>query len=350
MRIAIVTDAWHPQINGVVTTLEHTVSQLRKLGHRVKVISPEGFRTVACPGYSSIRLAIGARRGVAHRLRDLRLDAVHIATEGPLGLAARRYCLRQRIPFTTSLHTRFPEYLHARWRIPVSLGYAWLRWFHRPARRVMVSTPRLLAELRELGFPRVALWPRGVDTDLFHPARRRSPGRSEPVCIYVGRIAVEKNLEAFLDLDLPYPRVVVGDGPELGRLRKRYPNVEFTGTLTGEALARTLASADVFVFPSRTDTFGLVMLEAMAAGLPVAAFPVPGPVDVIRQGVTGCCDEDLGLAIHRCMGLSPTDCRRQALASNWQQATLAFLHNISAARRGERRRERAPSRSVALSR
>lgn len=330
MKISIVTDAWRPQINGVVTTLLRTAECLAELGHKIEFITPLEFRTVPCPGYAEIRLSLFPARRVVRRLDELQPDAVHIATEGPLGLAARRYCLRNGVSFTTSYHTRFPEYIRARAPIPVALTYAWLRRFHAPAQRVMVATDSLYRELRARGFRNLAFWPRGVDTGLFKPYGKDFLDAPRPISLYMGRVAVEKNIEAFLKLDLPGTKVVVGGGPDLDMLRRRYPDACFTGYKTGEELARHLAAADVFVFPSRTDTFGLVLLEAMASGVPVAAYPVMGPVDVIEQGITGVCDNDLRAAVLAALRLDGMRCREKVLSRNWMAASRQFLANLSA--------------------
>jgi glycosyltransferase involved in cell wall biosynthesis len=328
MKIALVSDAWLPQVNGVVTTLLRTREWLERLQHQVLCVTPEGFRSLPCPTYPEIRLALFAGGRVSRLLRDFAPDAVHLATEGPLGLAARRYCLRNRLPFTTSYHTRFPQYVRARFPIPERWSYAFLRWFHSPAARTMVSTGHIRDELAAHGFSSLALWGRGVDTDLFRPCETAFLGGERPILLYSGRVAVEKNLEAFLSLKIPGTKYVVGDGPALQALRARFPAVVFTGYQHGEALARHVASADVFVFPSRTDTFGLVLLEAMACGVPVAAYPVPGPIDVVRPAVSGCLDEDLGTAVNGALRLHRDDCRRHALAYTWERATRQFLDNL----------------------
>ena len=329
MRIAIATDAWHPQINGVVTTLTHTIAELRRLGHQVHIISPEEFTTVPCPTYPEIRLALLPGRKLRQQLRTFSAEAIHIATEGPMGLAARRYCLRQRLPFTTSLHTRFPEYLHLRSGSPVSWGYRYLRWFHGPARCTMVAGDSLRRELSTWGLKHLAIWSRGVDVDLFCPQRRVALAGEKPVFMYVGRVAVEKNIEAFLALDLPGTKYIVGDGPDLDTLKTRYPGVRFTGYKTGRDLAECLAGADVFVFPSKTDTFGLVILEALASGVPVAAYPVQGPKDLIRKGVSGYLDEDLRQAAIDCLSLTRSSCREVALGFSWTQCANQFLAHLA---------------------
>jgi 1,2-diacylglycerol 3-alpha-glucosyltransferase/glucuronosyltransferase len=325
--IAIVTDAWHPQVNGVVTTLSRTKEGLETLGYRVLVVSPPLFRTLPCPTYPEIRLALARPRRVSQLLDSVAPAAIHIATEGPLGLAARRYCRAGRC-FTTSFHTRFPEYVKLRFGIPTGLTYRFLRWFHRPAHRVLVATPSLKEELERQGFERLCLWSRGVDTELFRPYPKDYLDAPRPISMYVGRVAVEKNLEAFLGLPLPGTKYVVGDGPALGQLRARYPEVRFAGFRTGYDLARHIASADVFVFPSRTDTFGLVLIEALACGVPVAAYPVPGPQDIVVQGLTGCLSEDLAQAVRGALMIPAEACRGRALQFSWSASTQEFLQSL----------------------
>jgi glycosyltransferase involved in cell wall biosynthesis len=277
MKIALISDAWSPQINGVVTTLQTTCERLRGKGHSVETITPDQFRTWPCPSYPEIRLAFGCGPKLRARLDDFQPDAIHIATEAPLGLAARAYCKRRNLPFTTSFHTRFAEYVQMRTGLPLSWGYAFLRWFHNGGERMMTATPGLVEELKSRGFKNPVLWARGVDTELFRPRDRDFLDVPRPVLLYTGRVAVEKNIEAFLRLKTPGTKVVVGDGPQREELERKYPAVRFVGYKHGEELARHMAAADVFVFPSLTDTFGLVMLEALACGVPVAAFPVQGP-------------------------------------------------------------------------
>ena len=328
MRILLVSDAWLPQINGVVRTLGRVQQELGNLGHEVRIISPDQFLTVPCPGYWEIKLAIAPKRKLARLIDEFAPEAIHIPTEGPLGLAARRICLTHGWPFSTSFHTRFPEYIQARIGLPPDLIYAWLRWFHRPSGGVLVATKSLGRELEQRRFRNIRAWSRGVDTELFHPRAKNLYDLPRPIFLYVGRVAVEKNVDAFLDLDLPGSKVVVGDGPLLASLRRRYPGVRFTGAKIGEELAEHFASADVFVFPSRTDTFGLVLLEALASGLPVAAFPVPGPVDVIDGAEVGYLDEDLGSAARRALDVQPALCRDYALRFSWTACAEQFLENL----------------------
>lgn len=328
MRIAIVTDAWHPQINGVVTTLEQTARELAALGHVTEFITPRDFPSLPCPGYAEIRLSVLPARRVDRRLQVLRPDAIHIVTEGPLGLAARRHCLRNGLAFTSSYHTCFPEYLRARAPVPLCWSYAWLRRFHAASVRTLVATQSLENRLAARGFTGLARWSRGVDTQRFRPGSGKAPGLPRPVFVYLGRIAVEKNLDAFLRCDLPGSKLVIGDGPDLPRLRAAYPGTCFAGRQTGTALVQHLAAGDVFVFPSRTDTFGLVMLEAMACGLPVAAYPVMGPRDVVVPGLTGMLDENLERAARACLQLDPAACRRHAEQYSWHSCTQQFLANL----------------------
>jgi glycosyltransferase involved in cell wall biosynthesis len=330
MRIAIVTDAWSPQVNGVVTTLSRTRDLLEGMGHSVQVVSPEGLRSVPLPTYPEIRLALGAGRQVERTLEELDPDAIHIATEGPLGLAARRHCLRRGRGFTTSYHTRFPEYLRLRAPVPLALSYGYVRWFHRPATRTLVATPSMREQLARRGFAHLVTWSRGVDTTLFRPRERSFLGDPRPIFMYVGRVAVEKNVSAFLNLDLPGTRYVIGDGPALAELRERHPQVRFPGYRRGVELASYLAAADVMVFPSLTDTFGLVLLEAMACGVPVAAFPVPGPVDLVREGANGCLDADLRRAALRALEVDPAGCVQFAGTYSWESCTRQFLAHLDA--------------------
>ncbi len=325
LRLAIVTDAWYPQVNGVVTTMNAVIEWLRAQGHEVEIIEPSGFLTLPCPGYPEIRLAIDAHR-VGRRLRAFAPDRVHIVTEGPLGRAAMRCVRRHGWQHTTSFHTRFPEYIRARVPgFPLRWGYGVLRRFHAHSSALLVPTPQLARDLQAWGFDRLVVWSRGVDTGLFHPGATVPTSDRRPIMLYVGRVAREKNLEAFLALDVPGTKWIVGDGPDRARLERQYPDAIFTGYRQGRALAACYASADVFVFPSRTDTYGVVMLEAMACGTPVAAFPVTGPVDVVRPGVTGCLDDDLARAIDGALTLERAACRAQARENDWQRTAAFFL-------------------------
>ena len=328
MKILIFTDAWYPQVNGVVRTLDTVSGELRGQGHEVEVVSPDLFTGFPCPTYSEIRLAPFAGRRISRLISDHAPDAIHIATEGPVGLAARNVCVRENLPFTTSFHTKFPEYVYARFRFPVSWSYAFLRWFHGPAGAIMVATQSLHNELTDLGFRNLVNWSRGVDTALFQPYPDAGLEGEKPILLYCGRIAVEKSIEDFLKLDLPGTKYVVGGGPQLAELKRKYPGTVFTGYRTGEALARTVAGADVFVFPSRTDTFGLVLLEAMACGVPVAAYPVTGPLDVVADSGAGALHEDLGIAVAQALALSPEVCRQHALEYSWERSAGQFLANL----------------------
>lgn len=332
MRIGVVSDAWLPQVNGVVRTLLSVRKELERLGHEVLVIGPDRFRTAALPGYPEIRLAVGAGSRLSSMLDEGRPDAIHISTEGPLGLAARRYCLKRDLPFTTAFHTRFPQYLRERAPVPLALSYALLRRFHAPSASVMAPTASIGDDLRARGFGNVRLWSRGVDTALFRPRDDGpAPGFADlprPVSLYVGRLSVEKNLDAFLGLDLPGTKVVAGDGPQRAELARRHPSARFLGALHGEELARCYASADVFVFPSHTDTFGLVLLEALASGVPVAAYPVPGPLDVLAGSDAGCLDEDLGRAVRSALPIPRARCRAHAQRFSWRASAGQFLANL----------------------
>ncbi|MBB6093084.1 glycosyltransferase involved in cell wall biosynthesis [Povalibacter uvarum] len=329
MKIAIVTDAWFPQTNGVVKTLSTTAEQLRGFGHDVCVIEPGQFRTFPCPTYPEIRLAWFPYRLIDRLLREFAPDAVHIATEGTLGAAARRWCRKQHMPFTTSYHTQFPEYIRARAPIPLAISYAHLRGFHGGARRTMVATPALQRQLEARGFRNLVRWTRGVDVDLFRPRPKEYLSLPRPIAVYVGRVAVEKNIEAFLRMEWKGSKLIVGDGPARKTLQEKYPNATFVGFKYGEELASHVAASDVFVFPSRTDTFGLVLLEAMACGVPVAAYPVTGPIDVVLQGETGVLDDDLAIAAVEALTLDPQECRDYALAHTWEAATQQFLTNLA---------------------
>jgi glycosyltransferase involved in cell wall biosynthesis len=329
LHLALVTDAWSPQVNGVVRTLQRTKAELERLGHQVDVISPDQFRTIPCPTYPEIRLALWPGRKVYRELDALKPDAIHISTEGPLGRAARAWCLKHRLPFTTAYHTRFPEYVAARFTVPLAWTYAIVRRFHAPAARVMVATQSIESELVARGFSNISRWTRGVDLELFHPREQAPLDLPRPIHLYVGRVAVEKNIGAFLALKLPGSKVVIGDGPQLATLKAQYPGVHFLGAKYGSDLARHVAAGDVFVFPSLTDTFGLVMLEAMACGLPVAAFPVAGPKDVVREGEVGALDWDLAKAAERALALSGEACRRYAQGFSWEAATRQFLSNLA---------------------
>lgn len=327
-KIALVTDAWSPQINGVVTTLKTTVATLKELGCDVLVIEPSQFNTFACPTYQEIRLAWFPYAKMNRIINEFAPDAIHIATEGTLGHAARKWCLRNEVPFTTAYHTQFPEYFAARLPIPTSWIYGYLRRFHSAASRTMVATHSMEKVLESNGFKNIVRWSRGVDTNSFRPIGKEYLASERPIWLYAGRVSVEKNIEKFLCMDLPGSKVVVGDGPARPMLVSKYPDVKFVGYQHGESLVEHMASADVFVFPSRTDTFGLVLLEAMACGVPVAAYPVTGPVDVVEQGVSGVLHEDLEKAAKMAYRLRPEDCRAHAIKFSWSNATAQFIKNL----------------------
>jgi glycosyltransferase involved in cell wall biosynthesis len=334
MRIMIVTDAWFPQTNGVVNTLAQTAAWLVRFGHEVMIVAPRDFHTIPCPSYPEIRVAVRPMATLTQKLAFFRPQAVHIATEGPLGFAARRYCLRRGWRFTTSYHTQFPQYLKSRWPIPLWLSYAALRRFHAAAQHCMVSTPSVENELHGRGFGHLVRWRRGVDTELFRPRSKEFLQLPRPLAAYVGRLAVEKNVDAFLQMPWRGSKIVIGDGPERARLEARYPEAVYAGFRHGEDLAKHLAAADLMVFPSLTDTFGLVNLEAMACGVPVAAFPVTGPIDVVEDGVTGALDQNLGKAAERALTLDPRKCRVRALQSSWTECTREFETNLVLCRPG----------------
>jgi glycosyltransferase involved in cell wall biosynthesis len=328
MRILVATDAWHPQVNGVVRTLTNMAEAARAFGVEISFLTPLSFRTFAMPSYPDLRLALPYQAKIARLIAEARPDSIHIATEGPIGLLVRRYCRKNQLPFTTSFHTRFPEYISARLPIPEAWIWTALRAFHGPSQAVMAATPALAGELRARGFRNVVLWPRGVDAGQFHP-RAADLGLPRPVFLCVGRVAVEKNLEAFLDLDLPGTKVIVGDGPARAALTRKYPQAVFLGARQGKELAEAYAAADVFVFPSKTDTFGLVLLEALASGLPVAAFPVTGPRDVIGNEPVGALNDDLRIACLTAVTISPQACLAFAARHTWEASARAFVENIT---------------------
>jgi glycosyltransferase involved in cell wall biosynthesis len=324
----IVTDAWEPQVNGVVRTLKQTMDELQKMGHTVGIITPNAFKTIPCPTYPDISFSILPRRGVAKQMKAFAPDAIHIATEGPLGLAARSYALKHGLPFTTAYHTRFPEYVQARTRIPLAWTYRFLKWFHGPSIAVMAPTQVVKDDLEKYGFDNVVIWSRGVDLEIFKPQPSKVLNSAHPIFLYVGRVAVEKNIEAFLEIDLPGSKWVVGDGPALKEIKEKYPLVNYLGVLNQYQLAEVYAAADVFVFPSKTDTFGLVLLEAMACGLPVAAYPVTGPIDVLGNSSAGVMHEDLRIACMEALRIPRETARAHAEKFSWKAASEQFAHHL----------------------
>jgi glycosyltransferase involved in cell wall biosynthesis len=336
MRVLIATDAWHPQVNGVVTTLSTVAGELAGLGHEVEVVGPDRFPTVPMPSYPEIRVAVAPGRRLARLVDGFRPDAVHVPVEGPIGLAARGLCLRRRWPFTTSYHTRAGLYFRQKFGVPSDLVLSLQRWFHNAGDGFMVQTDSLERELRAKDFANIRRWCRGVDTELFRPCAPDDglAGLPRPVFTYVGRVSAEKNLDEFLGLDLPGTKLVVGGGPQLGGYRERYPDVVFAGWKRGEGLSRCYSASDVFVFPSRFETFGLVLLEALACGVPVAAYPVPGPIDVIGGSPVGVLDRDLRQAALRALSIPRPACREFALRFSWRRSAEEFLVNLVPIRHG----------------
>jgi glycosyltransferase involved in cell wall biosynthesis len=347
VKIVLATDAWHPQVNGVVRSLSMTVDQLRRFGHEVVVVDPSHFRTFACPTYPEIRLALGCRRAVWRLLDEERPDSVHISTEGPIGWAARSWCLKHDHHFTTAFHTRFPDYVSIRTGIPSKWIWRMMRRFHGAAERTFTATTTLADELHAHGLTHTHHWPRGVDLAQFNPDVMPHPAMADlprPILLNVGRVAVEKNIAAFLELEVPGTKVVVGGGPALEKMRLRYPDVVFLGPKQGAELASTYAAADVFVFPSRTDTFGLVNIEALACGLPVAAYPVPGPLDILGprgrgfhggKRAIGAVHEDLGRAVMKALNADRAAASEEALHYSWEACTRRFLDGIVIERAAE---------------
>jgi glycosyltransferase involved in cell wall biosynthesis len=330
MKILIATDAWHPQVNGVVRTLTSLSRSAAALGADITFLTPEGFPSVPLPTYPGLRIALPTRGEISRRIEQAAPDAIHIATEGPIGWMVRAYCRRRKLAFTTSYTTRFPEYVAVRTGLPLSIGYAVMRHFHAASSTVMVATDSLRQELAARGFRKLGFWTRGVDTELFNPHSPAVLDVPRPIFMTMGRVAVEKNIEAFLSLDLPGSKVVVGDGPQKTQLERQYPDTIFLGEKKGADLTAHLAAADVFVFPSLTDTFGVVQLEALACGTPVAAFPVTGPKDVISDHPIGALDTDLGAACLRALNMSREACRNFALARSWENSARQFIGNLTA--------------------
>jgi glycosyltransferase involved in cell wall biosynthesis len=330
MRILIATDAWHPQVNGVVRTLTSLARSAAALGADIAFLTPEGFPSLGLPTYPGLRISLPNRREISRRIEAAAPDAIHIATEGPIGWSVRAYCRRRKLAFTTSYTTRFPEYVEVRTSIPAGVGYAVLRHFHSAAAMTMVATASLRHELNSRGFRRLGFWGRGVDTNLFTPDAPANLDLPRPIFMTMGRVAVEKNLEAFLALELPGSKVVIGEGPQRDELERRFPQAIFLGEKKGADLSSHLAAADVFVFPSRTDTFGVVQLEALACGTPVAAFPVTGPLDVIADRPIGALSEDLGEACIRALGMSREACRNFAIERSWENSARQLIGNLTA--------------------
>jgi glycosyltransferase involved in cell wall biosynthesis len=347
MRVLIATDAWHPQVNGVVRTLTSLARAAATLGAEIEFLTPEGFPSVGVPTYPGLRVALPNRREIERRIEKVAPDAIHIATEGPIGWSARGYCRRRKLAFTTSYTTRFPEYISVRTGLPTAVGYAVLRYFHNAGAMTMVATNSLKQELAVRGFKKLGFWTRGVDTDLFRPDEPAQLDLPRPIFMTVGRVAVEKNLEAFLSLDLPGSMVVVGDGPQKAELERRFPKAKFLGEKTGKDLTSHIAAADVFVFPSLTDTFGVVQLEALACGTPVAAYPVTGPLDVIADHPIGALDADLRSACLRALTMSRDTCRSFALERSWENSARQFIGNLTALHPS---RSLRPARAVAARR
>jgi glycosyltransferase involved in cell wall biosynthesis len=324
LKVAIVTDAWEPQVNGVVTTMKRIRDGLQERGYQVLMITPDQFRSVPCPGYKEIRLSVRPYRKVCRLIQQAKPDMIHIATEGPLGMAARRYCIKRGLPFASSMHTRFDDYIQMRWMIRKEWVLRYMRWFHNPAACTLVRTRTQLLEMARKGFSNLKVWPGAVDTDVFRPYSKDALALPRPISMYMGRVALEKSIDEFLDLDIPGSKVVIGGGPQLEKLKGQYPDAHFLGPRFGEELARLLSAADVFVFPSRTDTFGLVMLEAMACGVPVAAYPVPGPIDVVTGG-TGALEEDLKTAVFKALGKESAACIELAGEYSWKRSIERFI-------------------------
>lgn len=324
MRVQIVSDAWHPQVNGVVRTVEYIVSESKKLGHEVDLITNEGLKTYSIPRYHDIKIALFAKKLVSKRMAEFKPDCIHIATEGPIGYAARQYCLKNNLEFTTCYHTNYPEYLKEMFGVPERMTYAVLRWFHRPAKNTLATTERMAKDLRAHGFKNVSVWGRGVDTEQFKPEGEKAVQLDSPVFAYIGRVSLEKNIKAFLDLDLPGTKMVVGDGAQLSALKAQYKDVYFAGSQQGEALAAHYRSVDCFVFASKTDTFGLVLLEALACGVPVAAYPVRGPIDVLPGCEAAVMDEDLQKAALQAVKLDKQKAREFAEAHSWAACVADF--------------------------
>lgn len=343
MKILVATDAWHPQLNGVVRSLTQTARAAMKFGVEFAFLTPDRFPSIPLPLYPDVPIALATTGDIGRAVEEFEPEAIHIATEGPLGWLVRRWCISNERNFTTSFTTRFPEYLAVRLPIPKSWSYAALRHFHEPATVTMVSTPRLMEDLTKRGFARLGYWTRGVDTELFRPERAIKFNLPRPIFLSVGRLAIEKNLEAFLALDLPGSKIVIGKGPQREELRRRFPTAHFLGPLYDENLAAHIAAADAFVFPSRTDTYGVVQLEALACGVPVAAYPVPGPLDVIGNHPVGILDQDLRAACIAALSVSRTACREFALSRSWDVCARQFVSLVSQVAIGDYKIKRLPN-------
>ncbi len=328
-KILIVTDAWHPQVNGVVRTLSYLVKELKKEKHDVHLITPQEFLTLPCPTYPEIRLSINAYPKIYDKIKKINANIVHIATEGPLGFFARRYCIKNNIKFTTSLHTKFAEYINERIHIPVSIGYSFLRYFHKPSNKILVTTENMKKELMNRNFKNLVVWTRGVNSNIFGKIKKAEISKPAPIFIYVGRVAIEKNIKAFLDIDIQGSKIVVGAGPQLDELKKKYKDVLFTGMLEEKEVAAYLAASDVFVFPSKTDTFGIVIIEALAAGVPVAAYPVTGPLDILQNTKVDCLDLDLKTSILKALKIKKEDCKEVAKQYTWENCAKIFMQTAS---------------------
>lgn len=328
MKIMIITDAWDPQVNGVVRTLKQTKTELISMGHEVDMITPNGFKSIPCPTYPDIALSLFPGKEVARRIKEFAPDAIHIATEGPLGLSARSYAVKNKLPFSTAYHTRFPEYVKARTGIPLAFTYAFICWLHRPSTAVMAPTMVVQKDLEKYGLSNVVLWSRGVDLDIFKMQESKALNSAHPIFLYVGRVAVEKNINAFLEIDLPGSKWVVGDGPAINSIKEKYPNIHYLGVLQQHELAKVYAAADVFVFPSKTDTFGLVLVEAMACGTPVAAYPVTGPIDVLGKSPAGAMNEDLREACMQALKIPREVARAHAEKFSWRAASEQFIKHL----------------------
>ena len=328
MKIMIITDAWDPQVNGVVRTLKQTRAELTAMGHEVEMITPNGFKSIPCPTYPDIALSLFPGKEVARRIKAFAPDAMHIATEGPLGLSARSYAVKNHLPFSTAYHTRFPEYVKARTGIPLAITYTFIRWFHGPSMAVMAPTIVVKDDLEKYGLNNVVLWSRGVDLDVFKMQESKALNTAHPIFLYVGRVAIEKNINAFLEIDLPGSKWVVGDGPAMAGIKEKYPDINYLGVLQQHELAKVYAAADVFVFPSKTDTFGLVLLEAMACGTPVAAYPVTGPIDVLGDSPAGAMNADLREACIAALRIPREVARAHAEKFSWRAASEQFLNHL----------------------